>query len=194
MRPRPSRIVAVLSTIVCAGHAPASSENRVRSFWMRILCGSVPQPAGVSVLRQHPDAWSEKPLALGVPTEAIHPAHRLYIEHLRNPRRRIMKTIGKYQETDEIGPSPAGVTCRVRDPFKNREFALKILSPLAALSAVAKDQLYRDLATSWELSHRHIAKVQDVGELEGGVCIATDLLVGSSLSHFLATQTPGIGE
>jgi serine/threonine-protein kinase len=105
-----------------------------------------------------------------------------------------MKTIGKYQVADEIGRSPAGVTCRVRDPFKNREFALKILSPLAALSAVAKDQLYRDLATSWELSHRHIAKVQDVGELEGGVCIATDLLVGSSLSHFLATQTLGIGE
>jgi len=105
-----------------------------------------------------------------------------------------MKTIGKYQVADEIGRSPAGVTCRVRDPFRNREYALKILSPLAALSATAKDQLYRDLAASWELSHRHIAKVHDVGELEGGVYIATELLVGSSLSHFLATQTLGIGE
>lgn len=105
-----------------------------------------------------------------------------------------MKTIGKYQVAEEIGRSPAGVTCRVRDPFRNREYALKILSPLAVLSAAAKDQLYRDLAISWELSHRHIAKVQDVGELEGGVFIATELLVGNPLSHFLVTQTLGMAE
>jgi len=105
-----------------------------------------------------------------------------------------MKTIGKYQVAEEIGRSPAGVTCRVRDPFRKRDYALKILSPLAALSDPAKDQLYRDLATAWELSHRHIAKVHDVGELEGGAYIATELLVGSSLSHFLATQTLAIGE
>jgi serine/threonine protein kinase len=105
-----------------------------------------------------------------------------------------MKTIGKYQVADEIGRSPAGVTCRARDPFRNRDFALKILSPLAALSAASKDQLYRDLAISWDLSHRHIAKVHDVGELEGGVYTATELLVGNSLEHFLATHTVRMGD
>jgi serine/threonine protein kinase len=105
-----------------------------------------------------------------------------------------MKTIGKYQVSDEIGRSPAGVTCRARDPFRNREYALKILSPLAALSAPGKDQLYRDLAVSWDLSHRHIAKVRDVGELEGGVYIATELLSGSSFGQFLATSTLTVSE
>ena len=98
-----------------------------------------------------------------------------------------MKTIGKYQVVEEIGRSAAGVTCRVRDPFRSREVAVKILSPLAALSATSKEQLYRDLAISWELSHRHIAKVHDVGELEGGVYIATELLVGSSLATLAQT-------
>lgn len=105
-----------------------------------------------------------------------------------------MKTIGKYQVADEIGRSPAGVTCLARDPFRNREYALKVLSPLAALSAASKEQLYHDLTISWDLSHRHIAKVQDVGELEGGVYIATELLSGSSLYNFLSTNTVGIGE
>src|SRR5580704_6538403 len=100
-----------------------------------------------------------------------------------------MKTIGKYQVMEEIGRSAAGVTCRVRDPFRSREVALKILSPLAALSAVSKDQLYRDLALSWELTHRHVAKVHDVGELEGGVYIATELLVGNPLAALMSTQT-----
>ena len=97
-----------------------------------------------------------------------------------------MKTIGKYQVAEEIGRSAAGVTCRARDPFRNREYVLKILSPLAALSAESKEQLYRDLAVAWELTHRHIAKVRDIGELEGILYIATELLPGSSLMSFLS--------
>ena len=99
-----------------------------------------------------------------------------------------MKTISKYQIGEEIGRSAAGATCRARDPFRNREYVLKILSPLAALSAPSRDRLYRDLSLSWELSHRHIAKVQDIGEVEGIVYIATELLAGSSLMSFLAAE------
>ncbi len=96
-----------------------------------------------------------------------------------------MKTIGKYQIAEEIGRSAAGVTCRARDPFRNREYALKILSPLAALSAASKDQLYRDLASSWELVHPHLAMIQDIGEVESIVYIATELLPGLGLPSFL---------
>ncbi len=96
-----------------------------------------------------------------------------------------MKTIGKYQIAEEIGRSAAGVTCRARDPFRNREYALKILSPLAAISAASKDQLYRDLASSWELVHPHLAMIQDIGEVESIVYIATELLPGLALPSFL---------
>ncbi len=105
-----------------------------------------------------------------------------------------MKTIGKYQVVEEIGRSAAGVTCRVRDPFRGRDVALKILSPLAALSTASKEQLYRDLAISCDLAHRHVAKVHDVGELEGGVYIATELLVGSPLAALLSSQEISIAE
>ena len=105
-----------------------------------------------------------------------------------------MKTIGKYQVAGEIGRSAAGVTCRARDPFRGREYALKVLSPLAALSAAAKEQLYRDLNTAWQLSHRHIAKVHDIGELEALLYIATDLLPGSALPGFLSAEVPTLAE
>ena len=105
-----------------------------------------------------------------------------------------MKTIGKYQVAGEIGRSAAGVTCRARDPFRNREYVLKVLSPLAALSAAAKDQLYRELDTAWQLSHRHIAKVQDVGELEALLYIATELLSGSALPGFLSAEIPTLAD
>jgi eukaryotic-like serine/threonine-protein kinase len=96
-----------------------------------------------------------------------------------------MKIIGKYQIVEEISRSAAGVTCRARDPFRNREYALKILSPLAAISAASKDQLYRDLASSWELVHPHLAMIQDIGEVESIVYIATELLPGLALPSFL---------
>lgn len=96
-----------------------------------------------------------------------------------------MKTIGKYQIAEEIGRSAAGVTCRARDPFRNREYALKILSPLAAISAASKEQLYRDLASSWELVHPHLTMIQDIGEVESIVYIATELLPGLALPSFL---------
>ena len=98
-----------------------------------------------------------------------------------------MKTIGKYQIAQEISRSAAGVTCRARDPFRNREYALKILSPLAAISAAFKDQLYRDLANSWELVHPHLAMIQDIGEVESIVYIATELLPGLALPSFLTS-------
>jgi eukaryotic-like serine/threonine-protein kinase len=100
-----------------------------------------------------------------------------------------MKTIGKYQVLDEMGRSASGARYRARDPFRNREYALKILSPVAALDAAAKDRLYSELAACAELSHRQIVRVQDVGEADGGVYLATDLLAGGDLRVLLAGQT-----
>ena len=97
-----------------------------------------------------------------------------------------MKTIGKYQVVEEIGHSAAGATYRARDAFRKRELALKVLSTLDALSVEAKDQLYAHLGACAELSHRNIAKIQDVGEADGGVYVATELLAGTDLRSHLA--------
>jgi serine/threonine-protein kinase len=97
-----------------------------------------------------------------------------------------MKSIGKYQVIDDLGGSAAGETFRVRDAFRNREFAVKVLHPIPGLSAEAKEQFCGHLASCAELTHRHIAKVHDLGEVDEGIFIATEWHSGMDLRRFMA--------
>jgi hypothetical protein len=96
-----------------------------------------------------------------------------------------MKAIGKYQIIDEIGSGSAGTTYRVRDTAGERELALKVLYSSPSASPETKDQFCRNLASYAELRHPHIAKVHDVGEADGALYVATELLNGIDLRrHF----------
>ncbi len=97
-----------------------------------------------------------------------------------------MTTIGKYHVLEDIGSSAIGKTYRVRDVFRNRELAVKVLGPLSALNPISKEKMYADLAICSELSHRHIAKVHDLGEVDGGIYIAAELLSGKDLRKRMA--------
>jgi serine/threonine-protein kinase len=96
-----------------------------------------------------------------------------------------MKAIGKYQIIDEIGTGAAGTTYRVRDTAGERELALKVLYSSPSTTPETKDQFCRNLASYAELRHPHIAKVQDLGEADGALYVATELLNGIDLRrHF----------
>lgn len=99
-----------------------------------------------------------------------------------------MKFIGKYEVLEEIGKSAVGVTYRGRDNFRKRELALKLLQPLPKLDPVNKDEFSRELLLSSELTHRHLAKVLDLGDVESGIYIATELLAGTSLQRLIAER------
>jgi eukaryotic-like serine/threonine-protein kinase len=96
-----------------------------------------------------------------------------------------MNTFGKYQVLDELGTGAAGVTYRARDPFRNRELALKVFHASAATNPDLKERL----AAASELRHSHIAGVCDLGEVDGSIYIATELLAGDGLDrHFRERQ------
>jgi serine/threonine-protein kinase len=95
-----------------------------------------------------------------------------------------MKSIGKYQVIEELGASATGKTYRVRDAFRNREFAAKILQSVPGLGAEAKEQFCGQLAACAELTHRHIAKIHDLGEVDEGIFIATEWRTGMDLRRF----------
>jgi serine/threonine protein kinase len=96
-----------------------------------------------------------------------------------------MKSIGKYQVIEELGAGASGKTYRVRDAFRNRDFAVKILQMVPNLSPEAKDQFCGHLAACAELTHRHIAKVHDLGEVEAGIFVAAEWLSGTDLRRFM---------
>jgi eukaryotic-like serine/threonine-protein kinase len=106
-----------------------------------------------------------------------------------------MKLIGKYQVVEELGGSPISKTYRVRDPFRHRQFALKILETVPGLTAEAKDQFCGHLASCAELTHRHIAKVHDLGEVEEGIFVATEWRSGTDLRQYMqANQDLPLGQ
>ena len=93
-----------------------------------------------------------------------------------------MKTFGKYQLLEEIGSGPAGTTYRARDTFRDSELALKVLR---SAPPTLKQQFCRELAACAELQHPHIARVHDLGEVDGAIYIATELLAGTDLRRCL---------
>jgi len=96
-----------------------------------------------------------------------------------------MKSIGKYQVIEELGRSATGETYRARDAFRNREFAVKILQTVPGLSSEAKAKFCGHLAACAELTHRQIAKVHDLGEVDEGIFVATEWLAGMDLRRFI---------
>ena len=96
-----------------------------------------------------------------------------------------MKSIGKYQVIEELGASATGETYRARDAFRNREFAVKILQTVPGLTAEAKERFCQHLASCAELTHRQIAKVHDLGEVDEGIFVATEWRTGMDLRRFM---------
>jgi serine/threonine-protein kinase len=92
-----------------------------------------------------------------------------------------MTSIGKYKLLDEMGVGAVGTTYRASDTFRNREMVLKVLNPAIIGSPELRDQICRDLSASAELRHPHIVKVRDLGEVDGAIYIATELLNGVDL-------------
>jgi serine/threonine protein kinase len=106
-----------------------------------------------------------------------------------------MKSIGKYQVIEELGAGATGKTYRARDAFRNRDFAVKTLQIFPGLSPEAKDQFCGHLAACAELTHRHIAKVHDLGEVETGIFVAAEWLAGTDLRRFMPeNQTLPLGQ
>jgi serine/threonine protein kinase len=92
-----------------------------------------------------------------------------------------MTSIGKYQLLDEMGVGAVGTTYRASDTFRNREMVLKVLNPAIIGSPELRAQICRDLSASAELRHPHIVKVRDLGDVDGSIYIATELLNGVDL-------------
>jgi serine/threonine-protein kinase len=96
-----------------------------------------------------------------------------------------MKSIAKYQVIEELSAGASGITYHVRDGFRNRELAVKVLRTIPDLSAEAKQEFCGQLASVAELTHRQIAKVHDLGEVEEGIFVASEWRSGLDLRRFM---------
>ena len=99
---------------------------------------------------------------------------------------------GRYTVLSRVGDGAAGVVYAAHDPELDRKVALKVLRGDVALPPERAAQwLAREAKILARLSHPNVVPVYDVGEDQGQVFIALELVEGRSLRSWMKdTRTP----
>jgi TolB-like protein len=78
-----------------------------------------------------------------------------------------------------------GEVHRAHDPGLEREIALKVLPPEALADDTARARMLREARMAARLNHPHVCTVHEVGEADGQVYIAMELVEGQPLAAIL---------
>jgi serine/threonine-protein kinase len=91
------------------------------------------------------------------------------------------KTISRYRIVSRLGAGGMGVVYRAVDDRLEREIALKVLPPDTVADDLARTRFIREARLASSLSHPNIAHIYEVGEDEGSLFIAMELIEGQEL-------------
>jgi serine/threonine protein kinase len=97
------------------------------------------------------------------------------------------KTLGPYHVAAKLGQGGMGVVYRARDPRLGREVALKVLPAAVAADSERRARFLREARSAAAVNHPNIAAVYDVGETDGRVYLAMELVEGTTLRGRLAS-------
>ncbi len=98
---------------------------------------------------------------------------------------------GRYEVLEPIGAGGMGVVYAAHDRTLRRTVALKMLQPGGAgetSEARKRERLLREARAMARLSHPNVLAVYDVGELEGQVFLAMELVEGRTLTAWLGEE------
>lgn len=137
-----------------------------RVFELR--ASSVPEPEEVS---QDETEASDEPLSLGL----------LPPEMLRGSK------VGRYMMLDLLGSGAMGVVFAAYDPELDRRVALKLLRERTG-DEQRNARMVREARATARLAHPNVVVVHDVGEFEGNVFMAMELVVGGTLGEWLSAS------
>src|SRR6266568_1194931 len=101
-------------------------------------------------------------------------------------------TAARYEVLEPIGTGGMGVVYAARDSKLRRTVALKMLQPAGgeaqASQARMRERLLREARAMARLSHPNVLAVYDVGELDGQVFLAMELVQGRTLTAWLGEE------
>jgi serine/threonine protein kinase len=101
----------------------------------------------------------------------------------------IGRTLGQYRIDAKLAAGGMGVVYRAHDLKLRRDVALKFLPDALASNDVERERLQHEAHAASTLNHANIAVVYDLGEIDGRVFIAMELVEGRPLSE----QIPPLG-
>jgi serine/threonine-protein kinase len=99
-----------------------------------------------------------------------------------------MPNVGRYEILDKLGEGAMGVVSRARDRTLDRVVALKMLSAELHGEAELHQRFRREVEAIGRLSHPNIVTVYDMGESDGHLYMAMELLEGKDLRTLIEEQ------
>src|SRR5688500_3045050 len=98
-------------------------------------------------------------------------------------------TLGRYMILRPLGSGGGAHACAAADPERSREGAVKAMCPAPAEGRdAAGERLLREAQAMARLEHVNVARVYDVGVVEGRVYMAMELVRGDNLEEWLARR------
>jgi serine/threonine protein kinase/tetratricopeptide (TPR) repeat protein len=106
----------------------------------------------------------------------------------------IGQTLSHFRIVDKIGEGGMGVVYRAEDIDLGREVALKVLHTEFVTDDERRKRFMREARTAASVTHPNIATVHEVGEHDGVIFIAMELVEGRTLKRVLHDQPPAVDE
>ena len=95
------------------------------------------------------------------------------------------QVLGRYSLQAELGRGGFATVYRATDTLLDREVALKVLKPGWTDDAKAVERFMREAKQASRLKHPNIVTIFDVGQAEGRLYIAMELVPGRSLQQII---------
>ncbi len=92
------------------------------------------------------------------------------------------RKVGRYELEDQLGAGGMGVVYAAFDPMLQRRVAIKLMHPEVGENGPAR--MLREARALAQLQHPNVVAVHDVGEHEGDVFLATELVDGEPLDRW----------
>lgn len=100
------------------------------------------------------------------------------------------RRLSKFELHELIGEGAMGVVWKAYDSVLRRYVALKLLSTQFAKTHDMRERFLREARAAGALQHPNIVTVYDLGEAEGQLFIAMELVEGRDLSELIASREP----
>ena len=97
-----------------------------------------------------------------------------------------MTTLGKFELLAELGKGAMGTVYRARDPVLDRLVALKTVTPTLLSEPKSRDRFQLEARAAARLTHPNIVTVYELGEDNGTLYIAMELLEGMDLAQLMS--------
>ncbi|MBN1477919.1 protein kinase [Candidatus Sumerlaeota bacterium] len=97
----------------------------------------------------------------------------------------------RFELEEEVGVGGMGRVYRARDKTLDETVALKILPPQLASNTSIVERLKREVRAARQLTHPHIIRIHDFGDLGGQKFLSMEFIDGPTLKHVIRTP-PGL--